>query len=305
MLAKGLIGDMSPPCVNGIARQGNTNNQEDSVQGILVSSFSKGFTTKNSGTDTFTVQLRRAPKETVTIPLVASVSGQVTISPSSLSFSPSNWNIPQTVTVTGLDDLAALGTFVSLVINLGPSQSQDSGSASLLASTQTFANRDFRRIIFSTTTNTLQGGALGGVTGADSLCNSDSGKPANTGIYQAMIATGSIRRASVTANLGDGQIDWVFLPNQLYVRPSGLTVLTTNANSIFIFGTLTNSIGTTGDLTWTGLNADWTTAGGCGADWNNTSVFGRYGVDNGTGLTVLNGGNIICSSQGRLVCVQQ
>lgn len=280
-------------------------NQENSPQSILVSSLSKGFTTKNSGTDSFTVTLSRTPNDVVNIPLSASISGQVAINPNNLTFSPTNWNIPQTVTVTGLDDLAALGTFVNLVINLGPSQSQDTGSASLTASTQTFSNRDYRRIIFSTTINTHVGGSLGGVAGADSLCNSDSGKPINTGAYKAMIATGTIRRASLSANLGDGQIDWVFLPNQLYVRPSGLTVITTNANGIFVFGTLTNSIGTSVNLTWTGLNENWTTAGGCGTNWNDTGVFGRYGNDDRVDFTVLNGGNTICSSPGRLVCVQQ
>ncbi|BDA77431.1 hypothetical protein LPTSP3_g03610 [Leptospira kobayashii] len=188
MLVKSITGDMTPLCVIGSANRA-TSSQENTAQGIQVSPLNKGFTTKNSGTDSFTVSLLKAPKETVIIPLSASISGQVAIAPNSLSFTTSNWNIPQTVTLTGLDDLAALGTFVNLVINLGPSQSQDVSSNSLNATSQTFANRDYRRIIFSTSVNTLVGGSLGGVAGADSLCNADAGKPVNTGTYKAMIAT--------------------------------------------------------------------------------------------------------------------
>lgn len=36
-------------------------------------------------------------------------NGEASISPSSLVFSPTDWNIPQAVTVTGVDDVAMDG----------------------------------------------------------------------------------------------------------------------------------------------------------------------------------------------------
>jgi Protein of unknown function (DUF1800) len=54
-------------------------------------------------TDTYTVVLRRAPTANVTL------SGnynptQLSLSPQDLTFTPTNWNVPQTVTVTAVDD---------------------------------------------------------------------------------------------------------------------------------------------------------------------------------------------------------
>ncbi len=84
---------------------------------------------------------------------------------------------------------------------------------------------------------------MGGIAGADGICNSDPAKPANSGSYKAMLASGTIRRASVTPNSGDGQIDWVFRPNQAYVRLNGTLIMTTNSSGLFIFGTLNTSVG--------------------------------------------------------------
>ena len=56
-------------------------------------------------------------------------------------------------------------------------------------------------------------GNLGGIAGADAVCNSDAAKPSITpNIYKAMIVDGTTRKASTTTNAGDGQIDWVLLP---------------------------------------------------------------------------------------------
>ena len=61
-------------------------------------------TTKSGATATFTVVLDRQPYANVTIGVSSSNTGQGTVSPSTLTFTASNWNTPQTVTVTGADD---------------------------------------------------------------------------------------------------------------------------------------------------------------------------------------------------------
>lgn len=63
------------------------------------------MTTEAGGTDSFTVVLNTAPTADVTIGLASSDVGEGTVFPASLVFTPDNWNIPQTVTVTGVDDV--------------------------------------------------------------------------------------------------------------------------------------------------------------------------------------------------------
>ncbi len=78
----------------------NTNN--DSL-GITVSAIS-GNTTEAGGAATFSVVLGSEPSASVSIPLASSNSDEGTLSTSSIVFSTSTWNIPRTVTVTGVDD---------------------------------------------------------------------------------------------------------------------------------------------------------------------------------------------------------
>jgi hypothetical protein len=61
-------------------------------------------TSASGTTATFTVDLTSQPTGTVTITLATSETNQGSVSPLTLTFDPSDWNIPQTVTVTGLDD---------------------------------------------------------------------------------------------------------------------------------------------------------------------------------------------------------
>lgn len=58
--------------------------------------------------DTFTVFLTAPPAYDVTINMTT--GGQTTVSPTSLTFTSGNWNVAQTVTVTGVDDAVAEGT---------------------------------------------------------------------------------------------------------------------------------------------------------------------------------------------------
>lgn len=64
-------------------------------------------------TDTFKVTLRKQPTATVTLQPAANT--QVTLSPSTLTFTMANYNIPQTVTVTAVDDAAQEGTHTTTI----------------------------------------------------------------------------------------------------------------------------------------------------------------------------------------------
>ena len=56
------------------------------------------------GTATFTVRLSEAPDAGVNVTLASGATGTATVPSATLSFTTSNWNTAQTVTVTGVDD---------------------------------------------------------------------------------------------------------------------------------------------------------------------------------------------------------
>ena len=92
--------------------------------GIAVTPTSGLVTTEAGGTATFTVVLQSMPTANVTIGLSSSDTTEGTVSPSSLTFTPTNWNVPQTVTVTGVDDSIVDGN-VAYTIVTAPAQSAD------------------------------------------------------------------------------------------------------------------------------------------------------------------------------------
>ena len=78
-------------------------------------------------TDSVTVVLsKRRPTSNVIVDISSSDTGEVTVSPSSLTFSSSNYDTAQTVTLTGVNDNVDDGNIVS-VISFGFNQSSDEG----------------------------------------------------------------------------------------------------------------------------------------------------------------------------------
>ncbi len=76
---------------------------EDTDQkGILLNPLSLDLE-EGGPADTYTVELQSAPTSTMTI-TVTGHSNKVTLDQESLTFTPSNWNDPQTVTIQALDD---------------------------------------------------------------------------------------------------------------------------------------------------------------------------------------------------------
>jgi hypothetical protein len=74
--------------------------------------------------DSFGVVLTEAPSADVTIPLTNPDPSEVSLSTSSLVFTPANWSVAQIVTVTGVDDSQADGDQY-VVIATGAAQSAD------------------------------------------------------------------------------------------------------------------------------------------------------------------------------------
>jgi hypothetical protein len=314
-------GDIDYTIVTGITISTDTNfnglnpadvditNVDNDSAGITVSAIS-GNTNESGLTASFTIVLDSMPNSNVTIPVSSSNVAEGIVSPTSLIFTTANYNIPQTVSVTGVDDFVADGN-MNYTIVTGNTTSADPKYNGINPNDLSITNIDVgekRTFLSSSALN----GSLGGVAGADTLCNSDAGKPSILpNIYKAMLVDGVSRKASATANAGDGQIDWVLLPNTAYFRSDGTTqIMTANVNGIFNFSVplfLTNSFLGVMQSYWTGLNSDWTTFPSHCNNW--TTTIGNSRAGDGTPLdnnSIIGMGNIPCNSATPyLLCVQQ
>ena len=92
--------------------------------GITVAPTSGLQTTESGGTATFTVVLDTQPAADVTLDLVSSDPTEGMIEPASLTFTPDDWNLPQSVTITGVDDRLDDGN-IAYVIEVRPAASAD------------------------------------------------------------------------------------------------------------------------------------------------------------------------------------
>ena len=99
-------------------------NRDNDSASIIVSPISGLVTTENGDHDSFSVVLGTNPSHPVTIPLASSDESEGTVSPEQLIFTRENWNVPQEVIVTGVDDSIADGDQVFYVI-VGKAVSND------------------------------------------------------------------------------------------------------------------------------------------------------------------------------------
>ena len=72
--------------------------------GVAITTSGPVITTEGGGTGTFGVKLTSAPTSNVTVTLTGLDATEGSLSTTMLTFTSSNWNTLQTVTVTGVDD---------------------------------------------------------------------------------------------------------------------------------------------------------------------------------------------------------
>lgn len=115
-------------------------NHDDDTAGIRVS-LASGPTTEAGGQATFTVVLNSQPTSAVTLTVNSTNSAEGTVSPAKLVFTPANWNMPRTVTVTGVDDFLVDGD-VFYSVSFNASASADPGYAGVTPPAVPLVNRD-------------------------------------------------------------------------------------------------------------------------------------------------------------------
>ncbi len=116
-------------------------NLDDDTPGIVVTPTSGLVTTESGGTAQFTVVLLSQPTADVTIAVASSAPAEASAAPASLVFTSTNWNAPQTVTVTGVDDSVADGDQPFTIV-LSPAVSSDAGYSGLDPDDVTGTNLD-------------------------------------------------------------------------------------------------------------------------------------------------------------------
>ena len=84
-------------------------NQDNDSAGITLTPDTGLVTSENLTSDSFTVVLDSQPANTVSVTITSSNTDEGSLSPATLTFTTGNWNTPQTVTVTGVDDTVVDG----------------------------------------------------------------------------------------------------------------------------------------------------------------------------------------------------
>jgi len=92
--------------------------------GVVVVPVTGLTTSEAGGADAFSVVLASPPTAAVTVGLASADPSEGLLSASSLTFAPASWNVPQTVTVTGVDDAIDDGD-VAFAVLTAPAVSAD------------------------------------------------------------------------------------------------------------------------------------------------------------------------------------
>jgi hypothetical protein len=121
-----LLGDFTYDAnANGSGGSSSSTGGSSGVQGDIVVMPTTGLITTEQGAKaTFSIMLKRAPTQNVAIALSSSNVKEGTVSPISVSFTPENYDAPQLVQVTGVDDDQPDGT-QKYTIKTSPASSED------------------------------------------------------------------------------------------------------------------------------------------------------------------------------------
>ena len=168
--------------------------------GITVSAVSNS--TGEDGTSaTFTVVLNQAPSDTVQIPVASDDLSEATVSGDSLSFSPADWDTPQTVTITGVDDDIDDGD-QNCTIVLGMADSTDPAYDGMDPSDLTVVNLD----------NDTAGISVGPV----SCDTEENGHAATFTVVLTCMPTNEVEISVACSDTTEGEVS----PSQLFFMPA-------------------------------------------------------------------------------------
>lgn len=173
-------------------------NVDDESPGVTVKPTTGLSTTEAGGTAVFTVRLNSKPMADVIIPISSSRVAEGTVPPAPLTFTADNWNAPQTVTVTGVDDSAADGNQTYKIV-LGAATSADKGYTSIDPEDVTLTNVDDESAGFTVTPTSGLITTEGGGTATFTIrLNSKPNGTVTVGLTSTNAKEGTVSPASVS-----------------------------------------------------------------------------------------------------------
>lgn len=273
---------------------------------VVALSSKKGVVSEGGGSlllgrpTPFSISLKEKPDAQVEIQLEVSNPSYAEVSPTKLIFNANNWFIPQDIQITGVNDSLLNGTreFRVILIPISADTKLDLNPAEIQM--QILDNE--KKMFFST--NSYQGGAFGGVPGADVICATNPKCPLGS-LCKAVIINGTSRIASVTANLGDGQVDWVLNPNTHYYRTDGATLISNTNSTALLQIPFSNVIDSNVTGSWIGSASGWVYGPNHCQNWSDNTNFytGNSFRTLNTDITFF-GGNFSCNVPYYLLCTE-
>ena len=163
-----------------------------------------------SNTDTYTVVLATLPSASVEIAVASGATGAATVGPATLTFTTGNWNIAQTVTVTGVDDDV---------------DNTDDARSATISHTATSTDTGYSGIDIDDVTTTVVDNDTAGATisASDGISVTEAAGATNTGSYTVVLDT--LPTASVEIAVASGTTAIAT------VSPATLTFTTGNWNT--------------------------------------------------------------------------
>ena len=118
----------------------NLNNNDNETADFTISPLSNN-TAEDGTSGTFTIVMDAQPSDTVTLNITSSDTTEATVDISTVNFTPNTWDTPQTVTVTGVDDLVDDGD-TAFEIQFSPAVSNDNAFDGIQPDALTSTNLD-------------------------------------------------------------------------------------------------------------------------------------------------------------------
>lgn len=165
--------------------------------GFTVTPINNLFTTEGGGTAQFSVVLDTAPTADVTVNVSSDNAAEGIVSVSSLVFTPANWDVPQTVTVTGQDDALEDGPVIYHVV-LAAATSADSAFNGLNPTDPTVINLDNESPLTVVPISGLITTEAGGTATFDVVLNSAPTADVVIGLSSSDTTEGTVSSPSLT-----------------------------------------------------------------------------------------------------------
>ena len=171
----------------------NTDNDTASINVTVTDSTSS----EAGGQASFTVVLNSEPTANVTVNYHSSDTTEGTVSPASVTFTPLNWSSPQTVMVTGQDDLVADGNRPYNIV-FDATGSSDAAYAAITPANIALSNTDNDTASINVTATDSTSSEAGGQASFDIVLNSEPTANVTVNYHSSDTTEGTVSPASVT-----------------------------------------------------------------------------------------------------------